>query len=87
MTNTMDKLPALLAVSNCVPTILPDGISQLSEANLRSSPECLNDASEPFMTTGYLEAETFDGHQISPDQLDSVSDEGQRTHNTEKNWF
>ncbi|WP_262177030.1 archaea-specific SMC-related protein [Haloarcula laminariae] len=62
-------------VADRVPLILLDGISQLSAANLRSLIEYLSDASELLVTTAYPEAGTFDGHHISPNQWDTVSDE------------
>lgn len=62
-------------VADRVPVIILDGISQLSAANLRSLTEYLSDATEVLVTTAYPEAGTFDGHHISPDQWDTVSDE------------
>lgn len=61
-------------VRDRVPAMLLDGISQLSADNLQRLIEYLADSSKILVTTAYPEAGTFDGHHISPDQWDVVSD-------------
>lgn len=61
-------------VGDRVPAILLDGISQLSADNLQRLIDYLSDSSRILVTTAYPEAGDFDGHHITPDQWDVVSD-------------
>lgn len=60
-------------VSERVPAILIDGISQLSSDNLRNLLEYLEDASEMLVTTAYPEAGDFEGNTVDPTEWDVVS--------------
>lgn len=60
-------------VSERVPAILIDGISQLSSDNLRNLLEYLEGASEMLVTTAYPEAGDFEGNTVDPTEWDVVS--------------
>jgi len=65
-------------VSERVPVVVLDGISQLSAENLRRLTDYLSGASEVLVTTAYPEAGDFGGHRISPEAWETVSDEDVR---------
>ena len=57
-----------------VPMILIDGISQLASEHLRNLIEYIDDTAEIIVTTAYPEAGEFNGHIITPNTWDVVSD-------------
>jgi chromosome segregation ATPase len=62
-------------VSDRVPMILLDGVSQLAADNLRLLCEFLSDDTEMLVTTAYPEANVVDGNRIDPSEWDTISEE------------
>jgi chromosome segregation ATPase len=62
-------------VSDRVPLILLDGVTQLAVDNLRLLCEHLSEDTEMLVTTAYPEAGTFDGNVIHPENWETISDE------------
>jgi len=61
-------------VESTAPFILIDGITELAAEHLRSVATYLEDTTDVLVTTAYPEAGEFDGHVVSPDEWDVVSD-------------
>lgn len=62
-------------VSDRVPMILLDGVSQLAADNLRLLCEYLSDDTEMLVTTAYPEASIVDGNYIDPSEWNTISEE------------
>ena len=62
-------------VSDRVPMILLDGVSQLAADNLRLLCEYLSDDTEILVTTAYPEASVVDGNRIDPSEWNTISEE------------
>jgi len=61
-------------VSDRVPMIMLDGVSQLAADNLRLLCEYLSDDTEMLVTTAYPEADVVDGNRIDPSEWDTISE-------------
>lgn len=61
-------------VADQVPAILLDDIGALSSRRIRSLVEYLSDEADYLVTTAYPEAGEFQGHTISPNEWDVISD-------------
>lgn len=66
-------------VSDRVPVVLLDGISQLSAENLQLLAEYLDSGCDILVTTAYPEAGDFGGNRISPEAWETISDEEKPT--------
>jgi chromosome segregation ATPase len=62
-------------VSDRVPIILLDGVSQLAADNLRLLCEYLSDDTEMLVTTAYPEINVIDGNRIDPSEWNTISEE------------
>lgn len=62
-------------VADRVPAILLDDLGSLSGRRIQSLVEYLSDEADYLVTTAYPEAGDFQGHTISPDEWDVVSDQ------------